>query len=70
MQLVQDDELKPPRVRHDLGIDGVLPSQQELRHHEVGQENIRRILRDPLAFLLILLSGVTPDHRPEILRKA
>ena len=52
MQLVENDELETVGVRYHLTIDAVLTGQQQLGHHEVGQENVGRIVSDPLSCFL------------------
>jgi len=69
MQFVEHDELEPAGVVDDLGVQGVLPRKQQLGHHEVRKQDIRRIVSDPLPLFLALLTRVAPYHRLQLFRQ-
>ncbi len=56
------------RVLYDLGVETVLPRQEQFSHHEVGQQNVRRVVCDPLPLLLAFLAGVAPYDWPKLSR--
>lgn len=41
-----------------------------LSHHEVGQQNVRRIVCDLLTLLLTFLAGVAPHYRLQTFEQA
>ena len=47
VQLVQDEELKALGRRHQLALVG--PGEDQLQHHVVGEQDVRRVGDDPLA---------------------
>ena len=65
MQFVEDDELKTVGVLDDLRIQCILPGQEKLGHHEIGQQDIRRMRGNLLPGFPGILPGVSPDNRPE-----
>ena len=63
VQFVENDEIQSVRILYNLGIELVLPRQQQFGHHEVGQQNVRRVVCDSLPILLAFLAGVAPHNR-------
>jgi len=61
MQLVQHQELKTGTVVHHLPVDVLIAGEDQLQHHEVGQQNVRRIGGDSLTDSCILLPSVALD---------
>ena len=47
VQLVEDEEAKARAVADDLTVELLLPRHEELEHHEVGEQDVRRLVRDP-----------------------
>ena len=57
VQLIKDEKFKPLAVlHHDLVAR--MPRENEVEHHVVRKEDVRRILTDLLAFILALLARV------------
>ena len=69
MELIKDNELQPLGMVDDFGVQFVLPGQQQFSHHEVGQQNIGRLLRNALALLLAFLTRVAPHDGLQGLRE-
>ena len=63
-QLVQDQEAKARAVADDPAVELVLPRHQEFQHHEVGQENVRGLVRNPLPLVPVLLARVARERDP------
>ena len=51
VQLVEDEEAQILAVADDPAVDLLLPRHEELEHHEVGEEDVRGVVRDPLPFV-------------------
>ena len=72
MQFIEDEKPEAGTVPDDLAVEVILPGHQELEHHEVGQQDVRRVGRDALPFLVALLARVpleldwARDVRPEV----
>ena len=51
VQFVQNQEAQARAVADDPAVDLLLPRHEELEHHEVGEQDVRRVVRDlpPLA---------------------
>ena len=62
VELVQDEEPKASAVADDPAVDLLLPRHEELEHHEVGEEDVRRLVGNPLPLVLVLLSGVAGER--------
>ena len=58
MQLVEHHEAQTGAVLDDLLVKLRLPGHQQLEHHEIRQQDVRRIVLDLLALLRALLAGV------------
>lgn len=69
VKLVKNDEIQTVCVLYDLGVERVLPRQEKLRHHKVGQQNVRRIVCNLLPLFLTFLAGVAPHDRFQFARK-
>ena len=64
MQLIQHQKLQPPGGLDNGSIQLVLPRHQQFEHHEVGQDDIGRVLADAFALVLIFLTRITGiSHR-------
>jgi len=61
VQLVEDEEAQASTVADDPAVDLVLPGHQQLEHHEVGEQDVRRSVCDLLSLLAILLPCVARD---------
>ena len=61
MKFVKDQEAQAFGVGDDLLINGVLPCQQQLQHHEVGQQDIRRVGLHGLALFGAFLPRETAE---------
>ena len=63
VQLVEHEELQPlGGVNEPLALLG--PGEDQLEHHVVGEQDVRRVAQDPLALLPLLLAGVAREgHR-------
>ena len=48
----------------------ILPRQEQFGHHEVGQQNVRRVICDPPPLLLAFLTGVAPHNRLKLTGQA
>ena len=70
VELVKDNELHSPGMVDDFGIQFVLPGQQQLGHHEVGQQNIGRLPGNALALLPAFLARVATHDRLQSFRQA
>ena len=62
MEFVEDEEPKARAVADDPAVDLLLACHEELEHHEVGEENVRRLVGNPLPFVLVLLSRVAGER--------
>ena len=63
MQLVEHEELQTAGGSDEL-LAFLRAGQQQLQHHVVGQQDVRRGGEDPLALLVGLLTGVAGErHR-------
>ena len=64
MKFVEDEEPKACRLRHQALFPR--PGQDELEHHVVREQDVRRVNEDLLALLISLLTGVPgePYRRP------
>jgi hypothetical protein len=65
MQLIENNEVQTVGVLNDFRVEGVLPRQEQFSHHEVGKQNVWRIVSDLLTFFSTFLTGVAPYNRPE-----
>jgi hypothetical protein len=64
VQLVEDEETQPHAVFHDAPVQIILPGHEQFEHHEVGQEDIRRVVRNAVSLLGVLLARVSGEcHR-------
>ena len=61
MQLVQHEEAQPRTVADDAAIDILLPRHEEFQHHEVGEQDVRRVVRNALPLVHVLLAGVAGE---------
>lgn len=61
VKLVENKEREPLAMRDHPPIHLLVAGQDQLEHHEVRQEDVRRVLRDGDAFMGLLLPGVTRD---------
>jgi len=61
VELVEDEEPQAGAVPDDLAVDLLLTGHQELEHHEVREEDVRRVLGDLPTRIVVLLSRVAPD---------
>ncbi len=66
VQFVQNYELEAGCICDYLRVKIVLPRQQQLGHHVVGQENIWRAGGNSLTLFSAFLTCVTLHHRPEV----
>ena len=57
-------------VVDDLGVEFILTGKQQLSHHVVRQQNVRRVGRDFQAFFSALLACVAFDHRFQGVRQS
>ena len=67
MEFVENDELETGRVRDDFRVQVVLTRQKQFCHHVVRQKNVGRIGSDALPLFTAFLTGVTFDHRLELI---
>ena len=58
MKLVEDQEIEVFAIGDDALVEFVLPRQQQFEHHEVGEQDVRRVVGDAPALVLVFLSGV------------
>ncbi|OPZ75192.1 MAG: hypothetical protein BWY82_00377 [Verrucomicrobia bacterium ADurb.Bin474] len=61
MQFIEHQKREPAAIVHYLAVNLLIAGEDELEHHVVGQQNIRRVIRDALARGCVLLSGVAFD---------
>ena len=69
VQLVQDEEAQARAVADDPAVDLLLPRHEELEHHEVGEEDVRRVVRDPSPLVRILLPRVAGERDRPVSRR-
>ena len=62
VQFVQNQEAQARAVADDPAVDLLLPRHEELEHHEVGEEDVRRVVRDPSPLVRILLPRVAGER--------
>ena len=62
VQFVEHQESETRTVANDLAINVLLTGHQELEHHEVRQQDVRRIVGDPTTFLGVLLSCIARER--------
>ncbi|HRI06173.1 MAG TPA: hypothetical protein PKW35_00080 [Nannocystaceae bacterium] len=62
MQLIEHQEAQALAVADHLAIELVLPGHQQLEHHEVGQQDVGRVVGDASALLAVLLTRVTLER--------
>jgi hypothetical protein len=70
MQLVENDELEPLGILDHSLVELALSRHQELEHHEIGRQDVGLGLHDLHAFVLVFLSGVPCEGRPQVFRQA
>ena len=58
VKLVEDQEFEVFAIADRPLVEFVLPGQQQFEHHEVGQQDVRRVVGDAPALLLVFLAGV------------
>ena len=58
MQFIQDQKFQPLAVFHHPPVDVLEAGQNQLQHHEVGEQDIGGVVSDGLTFLGLFLSGV------------
>ncbi len=58
MQLVQDQELQVLAVAENRLVARLAPGQQQLQHHEIGKQDVRRCRLDLGPPCCILLAGI------------
>ena len=63
MKLIEHEELQPLHVLDNLPIELILPRHEQLKHHEVREDDIRRIGRHLLALAVLFLTGVARECR-------
>ena len=63
VQLIEHDEPQAAAILDDLPVQIVLPRHEQFEHHEVGKQNVRRVVPDALAFVGAFLSGVSREGR-------
>jgi len=64
VQLVQYQKAQVRAVVDHLAVERILAGEQQLQHHEIGQQDVGRVGADLLAHLLALLAGVAREgHR-------
>jgi len=63
MQLVQDQEFKASHVVDHTAVEFILPSHQQLEHHEVGEQYVRRVGCDTSSLRIAFLSGKAGKRR-------
>lgn len=64
VQFIQHQEPKTGAVADDVAIESLLPGHQELEHHEVCLQDVRRVVGDPPALHAVLLARVAlAGHR-------
>lgn len=61
MQFIKDEELESIGSPNDGFVDLVLPGHHELQHHEVGQDDVRRILGYAVTLLAFLLACIARE---------
>ena len=59
MQLVKHQELQSLGVADDFLIEWILPGQDVLEHHIVGEQDVGRIILDLLPFFITFLARIT-----------
>ena len=59
VQLVEDQEPQPLRRSHQFAVLGA--REQQLQHHVVGEQDVRRVAADRLTGLALLLAGVAGE---------
>ena len=65
MELIKHQKTQTLRIRDHLLVDGVLPCQQQLQHHEVGQQDIGRVgFHDLALFRAFLSREAAKGHSP------
>ena len=69
MELVQNQESKVCAVADDAAIDLILPRHEELKHHEVGEKNVRGVIRDPSPLVPTFLPSVAGERDPLVSRR-
>ena len=58
VKLVEDQEIEVFAIGDDALVEFVLPGQQQFEHHEVGEQDVRWVVGDAPALVLVFLSGV------------
>ena len=62
VELVQDQEPKAGAVADDPAVQFLLPRHQQLQHHEVGEENVGRMVGNPPPLVPVLLPRVAGER--------
>jgi hypothetical protein len=60
VQLVEHQKFQPKAVIDHAPIDVLETRQDQLQHHEVGEQDVGRVVSDGLALVAALLAGVAP----------
>ena len=69
MKFVQDYEVQGAGVLNDFGVNALLAGQEQFSHHEVGQQNVGKVVSDLLAFLPTFLTSIATYDRPKLFRQ-
>ena len=62
VELVQDEEAKARAVSDDPPVEFFLPRNEELKHHEIGKEDVRRIVCHPPPLVSVFLPRVAGER--------
>src|SRR5690606_40519156 len=65
VEFVENQILQASAVVHNQTVRFLIASEDQLQHHEVGQQDVRRVGCDGLADGVVLLAGVTVDRSEE-----
>ena len=69
VQLVEDEEAQILAVADDPAVDLLLPRHEELEHHEVGEQDVRGLVRDPPPLAGVFLPRVAGERDRRISRR-
>ena len=61
VQLIQHNEPQAAAILDDLPVQSILPRHEQFEHHEVREQNVRRVVLDALPFIRAFLAGVSRE---------
>jgi hypothetical protein len=65
VKLVQHDEVEPVRVCDNGAVEWGLARHQQLKHHEIGEQDVDLCVADAFALFRAFLAGIAREGRPQ-----